>query len=593
MPTTKLIYGVGRIPKASEFALGEIIVNVDDSKVFSKSKSNVVFEIGGGGNNTTNNITEGDTITNISGFNTASISSSGFFTSADTSNLIISGGVGVSVTTGSNNQIIITATGDSEVTNAINAETASYVEVAQTASYVDTSNLDGTIFQLSNDGDQGGILFSENNINIFSTVGASAAGLSETDNVTFAQVSASGLLFASSSEETTGGDNIRAVVYDTASGRFYFTGSYGGGGGSTSTLQQVTDQGSSTTTAITASIISASGDIVANNISASGNFVLADNSRLQSENQDTTYIKLNGDDYWQVYANGLETAKFSSTQVVINELGQASVDFRVESDNDTHLLFTDAGAGKVTIGTNTPSDSLFTVARDITVQRHITASGDISSSGLLFASASQPTHADSIVAVVYDTGSGRFYYTGSYTNLSKGDPNKVPFYDSSGNVDTSINLAFQDFAIPGVNNGYRQFSVGVGNNGRIRTETGFFQTAITSSVYRHSNNPIQINSDYSRIAFGNNKIDFRVFGEGFDYKGTRMSLNKTELRIGSHSNNQYGAFAELSPVDVIVTGSINTTNYIRLDSTGSNTVVSAIAGALMYSASNEFYLGFS
>ena len=40
---TKLIYGIGRIPKASEFALGDIIVNVDDSKIFSKNKSNIVF----------------------------------------------------------------------------------------------------------------------------------------------------------------------------------------------------------------------------------------------------------------------------------------------------------------------------------------------------------------------------------------------------------------------------------------------------------------------------------------------------------------------------------------------------------------------
>jgi len=37
MPQTKLIYGVGRIPKASEFSLGEVIVNVDDSKVYSKA----------------------------------------------------------------------------------------------------------------------------------------------------------------------------------------------------------------------------------------------------------------------------------------------------------------------------------------------------------------------------------------------------------------------------------------------------------------------------------------------------------------------------------------------------------------------------
>jgi hypothetical protein len=44
-----------------------------------------------------------------------------------------------------------------------------------------------------------------------------------------------------------------------------------GGGGSTPTLQQVTNAGASTTTAITASIISASGNIIANHITASGN----------------------------------------------------------------------------------------------------------------------------------------------------------------------------------------------------------------------------------------------------------------------------------------------------------------------------------
>ena len=68
MPTTKLIYGVGRVPKASEFSLGEIIVNVDDSKVYSKNKSNVIFEIGGGGTTIIGGESDG------LGFATASIS---------------------------------------------------------------------------------------------------------------------------------------------------------------------------------------------------------------------------------------------------------------------------------------------------------------------------------------------------------------------------------------------------------------------------------------------------------------------------------------------------------------------------------------
>jgi len=104
MPQTKLIYGVGRIPKASEFQLGEVIVNVDDSKVYSKSKSNVVFEIG------TNNT--GSSTTSAIAFSTASAFGSGIITAQEGSNtLIISGGSGITVATGSNNDLIISSVG--------------------------------------------------------------------------------------------------------------------------------------------------------------------------------------------------------------------------------------------------------------------------------------------------------------------------------------------------------------------------------------------------------------------------------------------------------------------------------------------------
>lgn len=102
MPQTKLIYGVGRIPKASEFQLGEVIVNVDDSKVYSKSKSNVVFEIGTNNSSTTSAIA----------FSTASAFGSGIITAQEGSNtLIISGGSGITVATGSNNDLIISSVG--------------------------------------------------------------------------------------------------------------------------------------------------------------------------------------------------------------------------------------------------------------------------------------------------------------------------------------------------------------------------------------------------------------------------------------------------------------------------------------------------
>ncbi len=47
MAKNKIIFGVGNIPKASDFALGELVINVNDQKVFAKDKQNVVFEIKG------------------------------------------------------------------------------------------------------------------------------------------------------------------------------------------------------------------------------------------------------------------------------------------------------------------------------------------------------------------------------------------------------------------------------------------------------------------------------------------------------------------------------------------------------------------
>jgi len=50
------------------------------------------------------------------------------------------------------------------------------------------------------------------------------------------------------------------------------------------------------------------------------------------------------------------------------------------------------------------------------VVHQITASNNISSSGLLYTSASLPTHTSDIVALVYDKGTGEVHYTGSYVS---------------------------------------------------------------------------------------------------------------------------------------------------------------------------------
>ena len=198
MPTTKLIYGVGRVPKPSEFSLGEIIVNVDDSKVYSKNKNNTVFELGtgaeGGGG----------------GFTTASISESGQFTFADTPVLAFSGSTGIVVTKNANNHIVITATGEAIAENAI---TASY---AHTASYIESTGIDGVLFTSTDGTNQGEVTFSDNSIEVGDSFTATAIDLGTTSKPLFASVSASNDLVFDLNGTSTGESEI--TFQDNASG---------------------------------------------------------------------------------------------------------------------------------------------------------------------------------------------------------------------------------------------------------------------------------------------------------------------------------------------------------------------------------------
>ncbi len=73
---------------------------------------------------------------------------------------------------------------------------------------------------------------------------------------------------------------------------------------------------------------------------------------------------------------------------------------------------------------------------------NITAS-NISASGLLFASASLPIHTDSIVAVVYDTHSGQFYYTGSYGEGGVTQTTELEEFSFDSLIVSNINTPFE------------------------------------------------------------------------------------------------------------------------------------------------------
>jgi len=402
MPANKLIYGQGREPKAFEFAIGEIVINVDDKRVFSKDKRNVVFELVGNfedapayrtasissrfasasltgvmtasfntdfltGSNTsifTQELEEGDvilitsasyesyhTILTVHNDHSASftpiyissdISGSDFVrttvnlsnqltASLDNYNLIVSGGTGIQITTGSEeNSMIITATGES-------------------IAFVDAENIVGDLFALSDGNQQGQVTFDPNSIPAGGILSANTVNLSTIGTPTFTSVtttdfvktdrlsadqitsegvtntklvslvtsstgnpvitifkngglgvnevevgtgtqtnetylsvygdvrvrrnittnrttvgdnygyiSASGLLYASASDDSIG--DKKDVVYDESSGRFYVTGAYAGN------LGDITIEGVNQNAYSTASILGSGAQLTANNI---------------------------------------------------------------------------------------------------------------------------------------------------------------------------------------------------------------------------------------------------------------------------------------------------------------------------------------
>ena len=101
-------------------------------------------------------------------------------------------------------------------------------------------------------------------------------------------------------------------------------------------------------------------------VSVTGSVDIADDLTVDSitlgdniihDGDTNTYFGFHGVDRWRVVTGGQERIEVSNTEIVIND-GSNELDFRVESDNNANMLFVDASADKVGIGTNTPGAKL-------------------------------------------------------------------------------------------------------------------------------------------------------------------------------------------------------------------------------------------
>ncbi len=85
------------------------------------------------------------------------------------------------------------------------------------------------------------------------------------------------------------------------------------------------------------------------------------------------YYAANGD-----AVSGNAALQFPATEVVVNESGLSTMDFRVEGDTDANTLFVDASADKVGFGTATPSYKISVVgAADQTIGVQATATNAV------------------------------------------------------------------------------------------------------------------------------------------------------------------------------------------------------------------------
>ena len=165
----------------------------------------------------------------------------------------------------------------------------------------------------------------------------------------------------------------------------------GGGGGGTPTLQQVTDQGSSTTTPITASIISASGDIISSKLEITNTSL--DDSLLitTTENSSTagpvfTFKRNssspdNGDYLGQIKFKGENDAN----QEVIYAKITGKISDVTDTTEDGIIEFATKKAGSNVINARLTSTNLKLInSTGLEVNGDISTDGNVSSSGDVF-----------------------------------------------------------------------------------------------------------------------------------------------------------------------------------------------------------------
>ena len=128
-----------------------------------------------------------------------------------------------------------------------------------------------------------------------------------------------------------------------------------------------------------------------------------------------TAIRFPADNQFTVETGGSQRMSLSSSGMIFNETGE-DVDFRIESDSQTHMFFVDAGNNKIGVNVDTPLETLHAKG-----SLYITLSGSNANEGN---------------AIKFQTKSGGFdtSYGAAIHGLRVGDASSYLRFDTGGPV---------------------------------------------------------------------------------------------------------------------------------------------------------------
>ena len=248
-----------------------------------------------------------------------------------------------------------------------------------------------------------------------------------------------------------------------------------------------------------------------------------------------------------ISTGGVERASFGSSEVVFNDPSN-DVDFRVESNGNTHMLFVDAGNDRVGIGTSSP-DSLLTLDGSSNPTINIKTSG---------------TKRASLIA---DTGN-------SYTLLGSFDGYPLVFSASAGGgtaerarIDTSGRLLVGTSSSPSSGQGQYSNLVALGGAGTTYGNISIGSTSAATSLSGGDNIGLVCFTDndgneFARISSAADatpgssdhpgRLVFSTTADGASSPTERLRIDSSgNVGIGTNSPQQFVHVSDAGSSDVV------------------------------------------